>query len=53
MVATCTKDQTTGNQLRELNSYCNRMDYEAVKIYEDEVAGNRPASSPCLGIDGH
>ena len=35
-VSTSTKDQTTENQLRELNSYCDRMGYEVVKIYEDE-----------------
>ena len=38
-VSTSTKDQTTENQLRELKSYCERMDYEVVKIYEDEVSG--------------
>ena len=35
-VSTSTKDQTTENQLRELKSYCDRMGYEVVKIYEDE-----------------
>ena len=49
-VSTSTKDQTTENQLRELKSYCDRMDYEIVKIYEDEVSGaksreKRPAYS--------
>ena len=49
-VSTSTKDQTTENQLRELKSYCDRMDYEVVKIYEDEVSGaksreKRPAYS--------
>jgi DNA invertase Pin-like site-specific DNA recombinase len=49
-VSTSTKDQTTENQLRELKSYCERMDYEVVKIYEDEVSGaksreSRPAYS--------
>jgi len=49
-VSTSTKDQTTENQLRELKSYCERMDYEVVKIYEDEVSGaksreKRPAYS--------
>jgi len=49
-VSTSTKDQTTENQLRELNSYCDRMGYEVVKIYEDEVSGaksreKRPAYS--------
>ncbi len=49
-VSTSTKEQTTENQLRELKSYCERMDYEVVKIYEDEVSGaksreNRPAYS--------
>jgi len=38
-VSTFTKDQTTENQLRELNSYCERMGYEVVKVYEDEVSG--------------
>ncbi len=38
-VSTSTKDQTTENQLRELNSYCERMDYEVVKIYEDQISG--------------
>jgi len=49
-VSTSTKDQTTENQLRELKSYCERMDYEIVKTYEDEVSGaksreSRPAYS--------
>ena len=49
-VSTSTKDQTTENQLRELKSYCDRMGYEIVKIYEDEVSGaksreSRPAYS--------
>ena len=49
-VSTSTKDQTTENQLRELNSYCDRMGYEVVKVYEDEVSGaksreSRPAYS--------
>jgi len=38
-VSTSTKDQTTENQRLELVSYCDRMDYEIVKIYEDEVSG--------------
>ena len=38
-VSTSTKDQTTENQLRELKSYCDRMEYEVVKVYEDEVSG--------------
>ena len=38
-VSTSTKDQTTENQLRELHSYCDRMGYEVVKVYEDEVSG--------------
>ena len=38
-VSTSTKDQTTENQLRELKSYCERMGYEIVKVYEDEVSG--------------
>jgi DNA invertase Pin-like site-specific DNA recombinase len=49
-VSTSTKDQTTENQLRELRSYCDRMEYEMVKVYEDEVSGakskeKRPAYS--------
>ena len=49
-VSTSTKDQTTENQVRELKSYCDRMGYEVVKIYEDEVSGaksreSRPAYS--------
>ena len=49
-VSTSTKDQTTENQLRELNSYCDRMEYEVVQVYEDEVSGaksreKRPAYS--------
>ena len=38
-VSTSTKDQTTENQLRELTSYCDRMGYEVVKVYEDEISG--------------
>ena len=38
-VSTSTKDQTTENQLRELTAYCDRMGYEVVKIYQDEVSG--------------
>jgi DNA invertase Pin-like site-specific DNA recombinase len=38
-VSTSTKDQTTENQLRELTAYCDRMGYEIIKIYEDEVSG--------------
>ena len=38
-ISTSTKDQTTENQLRELNSYCDRMEYEVTKIYEDEISG--------------
>ena len=38
-VSTSTKEQTTENQLRELTAYCDRMGYEVVKIYEDEVSG--------------
>ena len=38
-VSTSTKDQTTENQILELTTYCKRMDYEIVKIYEDEVSG--------------
>lgn len=38
-VSTSTKDQTTENQLRELTAYSDRMGYEVVKVYEDEVSG--------------
>ena len=38
-VSTSTKDQTTKNQLRELTSYCDRMGYEVMKVYEGEVSG--------------
>ena len=38
-VSTSIKDQTTENQLLELTSYCDRMGYEVVKVYEDEVSG--------------
>ena len=38
-VSTSTKDQTTENQLRELTDYCDRMGFEIVKVYEDEVSG--------------
>ena len=31
--------QTTENQLPELTSYCDRMGYEVVKVYEDEISG--------------
>ena len=49
-VSTSDKNQTTENQLRELNSYCDRMGYEVVRVYEDEVSGaksreKRPAYS--------
>ena len=49
-ISTSTKDQTTENQLRELKSYCDRMGYQVVKVYEDEVSGaksreKRPAYS--------
>ena len=49
-VSTSTKDQTIENLLRELNSYCDRMGYEVVRVYEDEVSGaksreKRPAYS--------
>ena len=40
-VSTSTKDQTTENQLRELTAYCDRMGYEVVKVYEDEVSGSK------------
>ena len=40
-VSTSTKDQTTENQRLELESYCDRMNYEIVKIYEDEVSVQR------------
>ena len=38
-VSTSTKEQITENQRLELKSYCDRMNYEIVKIYEDEVSG--------------
>ena len=38
-VSTSDKNQTTENQVRELKLYCERMDYEIVQIYEDEVSG--------------
>ena len=38
-VSTSTKDQTTENHLRELTAYCDRMDYEVTKIYEDQISG--------------
>ena len=44
-VSTSTKEQTTENQIRELKSYCERMDYEVVKIYEDEVSGAKSRES--------
>ena len=48
-VSTSTKDQATENQLRELNSYCDRMGYEVVKVYEDEVSGSKTrGKSPAL-----
>ena len=31
--------QTTINQLPELTAYCDRMGYEVVKVYEDEISG--------------
>ena len=31
--------QTTENQLRELTAYCDRMDYQVTKIYEDQISG--------------
>ena len=38
-VSTSTKDQTTEIQVRELTAYCDRMGYEVVKVYQDEVSG--------------
>lgn len=38
-ISTSNHDQTTENQRLELESYCERMDYEIYKIYEDEVSG--------------
>ena len=38
-ISTSTKDQTTENQMRELTAYCDRMDYQVAKIYEDEISG--------------
>ena len=43
--STSTKDQTTENQVRELKSYSERMDYEIVKIYEAEVSGAKSRES--------
>ena len=31
--------QTTENQMRELTAYCDRMDYQVTKIYEDQISG--------------
>ena len=31
--------QTTENQFRELTAYCDRMDYQVTKIYEDQISG--------------
>jgi len=31
--------QTTENQMRELTAYCDRVDYEVTKIYEDQISG--------------
>ena len=52
-VSNSTKDQTTENQIRELRSYRDRMGYEVVKIYEDEVSDaksreKRPAYSKLI-----
>ena len=52
-VSTSTKDQTTENQRLELETYCDRMGYEVVKVYEDEVSGaksreKRPAYSELI-----
>ena len=49
-VSTFTKDQTTENQVRELTAYCDRMGYEVVKVYQDEVSAaktreKRPVTS--------
>ena len=57
-VSTSTKDQTTENQLRELQSYCDRMDYEVVKVCEDEVSGaktreKRPAYNQLIKAAFH
>ena len=52
-VSTSSKDQTTENQRLELETYCDRMGYEVVKVYEDEVSGaksreKRPAYSELI-----
>ena len=52
-VSTSTKDQTTENQRLELETYCDRMGYEVVKVYEDEISGaksreKRPAYSELI-----
>ena len=31
--------QTTENQMRELTAYCDRMNYQVTKIYEDQISG--------------
>jgi DNA invertase Pin-like site-specific DNA recombinase len=31
--------QTTENQMRELTAYCDRMDYQVTKTYEDQISG--------------
>jgi DNA invertase Pin-like site-specific DNA recombinase len=46
--STSTKDQTTDNQRLELESYCDRMNYEIVKIYEDEVSGAKRTKEGCV-----
>ena len=38
-ISTSDKNQTTENQTRELKQYCERMNYNIVEIYEDEVSG--------------
>ena len=38
-VSTSTKDQTTENQRLELETYCDRMGYEVVKVYENDLTG--------------
>lgn len=40
-VSTSTEDQTTEYQLRELTSYCDRMGYQVVNVYQDEVSGSK------------
>ena len=44
-VSTSAKDQPREDQLRELNFYRDRMGYEVVKVYGDEVSGEKSRES--------